>query len=179
MQGYASGGKDIKLGFVGAGGINFGTPEGVWNHAARLNEFPGQCLLLVYHIQYVIIEDQADSSQTYSRGLCSVADLTFSAIIEPNTALAEQRLKENREGPHGHKWANCQLFKSHRDMLKAQVSHNSDEGIMGSPLAVFPNSSHIWRHTKISGSHCSHACRPSAQKCRLHCSPAEVWQMTS
>ena len=24
-------------------GINFGTPEGVWNHAIRLNEFPGAC----------------------------------------------------------------------------------------------------------------------------------------
>ena len=49
------------------------------------------------------------------------ADVSFSAIIEPNTALAEQRLKENQEGPHGQKWANCQLFKSHRDMLKAQA----------------------------------------------------------
>ena len=47
--------------------------------------------------------------------------MSFSAIIEPNTALAEQRLKENQGGPHGQKWANCQLFKSHRDMLKAQA----------------------------------------------------------
>ena len=40
-QGFAAGAQEVKLGFVGAGGINFGTPEGVWNHAVRLNEFPG------------------------------------------------------------------------------------------------------------------------------------------
>ena len=34
----------MKLGFVGAGGINFGTKEGTWNHAERLNKFPGACL---------------------------------------------------------------------------------------------------------------------------------------
>lgn len=33
--------KVLKLGFVGAGGINFGTPEGPWNHAAKLEKFPG------------------------------------------------------------------------------------------------------------------------------------------
>jgi len=32
--------KVLKLGFVAAGGINFGTPEGPWNHAAKLEKFP-------------------------------------------------------------------------------------------------------------------------------------------
>ncbi|KAK9807571.1 hypothetical protein WJX72_003082 [[Myrmecia] bisecta] len=33
--------KDVKVAFVGAGGINFGTPEGPWNHSARLQLLPG------------------------------------------------------------------------------------------------------------------------------------------
>lgn len=35
-----TGEKKLKLGFIGAGGVNFGTPEGSWNHAVRLNTFP-------------------------------------------------------------------------------------------------------------------------------------------
>lgn len=30
----------IKLGFIGAGGISFGTPEGIWNHSERLEKMP-------------------------------------------------------------------------------------------------------------------------------------------
>ncbi len=36
--------KVLKLGYIGAGGINFGTPEGPWNHAAKLEKFPGEVM---------------------------------------------------------------------------------------------------------------------------------------
>ena len=48
LQKYAEGRKELKLGFVGAGGINFGCEYGTWNHAARLNKFAGLlCTLLI------------------------------------------------------------------------------------------------------------------------------------
>jgi predicted dehydrogenase len=33
--------KPVKIAFIGAGGINFGTLEGPWNHSARLEQLPG------------------------------------------------------------------------------------------------------------------------------------------
>ena len=30
----------MKLGFVGAGGVSFGTKEGPWNHSVRLERMP-------------------------------------------------------------------------------------------------------------------------------------------
>ena len=46
LQGFASTSPanqaPLKLGFIGAGGVNFGTPEGTWNHAVRLDKLPGQ-----------------------------------------------------------------------------------------------------------------------------------------
>ena len=49
-------------------------------------------------------------------------DVKFSCIIDPNTSLAEQRLKEYGQGPNAHKWADCKLFKNHREMLQSQVA---------------------------------------------------------
>ena len=49
----------VKVAFIGAGGINFGSPEGPWNHSARLQLLP---------------------------------DVTFSAIVDPNQKLAQQRI---------------------------------------------------------------------------------------
>ena len=31
----------VRVAFIGAGGINFGTPEGPWNHSSRLEQLPG------------------------------------------------------------------------------------------------------------------------------------------
>jgi hypothetical protein len=30
----------VKIGFVGAGGVSFGTKEGPWNHSVRLEKMP-------------------------------------------------------------------------------------------------------------------------------------------
>ena len=30
----------VKIGFVGAGGVSFGTKEGPWNHSVRLERMP-------------------------------------------------------------------------------------------------------------------------------------------
>ena len=62
---------------------------------------------------------QISSRSLLKRG--RYADVSFSCIIDPNTALSEQRLKEYGQGPHAHKWANCKLFKNHREMLQSQV----------------------------------------------------------
>ena len=32
--------KLVKVGFVGAGGVSFGTKEGPWNHSVRLEKMP-------------------------------------------------------------------------------------------------------------------------------------------
>jgi hypothetical protein len=34
----AAGDKTLRIAFIGAGGINFGSPEGPWNHSARLQQ---------------------------------------------------------------------------------------------------------------------------------------------
>lgn len=30
----------VKIGFIGAGGVSFGTKEGPWNHSVRLERMP-------------------------------------------------------------------------------------------------------------------------------------------
>ena len=55
----------VKVAFIGAGGINFGTPEGPWNHSARLQLLP---------------------------------DVTFSAIVDPNQKLAQERIDTLQKG---------------------------------------------------------------------------------
>lgn len=55
----------MKVAFIGAGGINFGSPEGPWNHSARLQLLP---------------------------------DVTFSAIVDPNQKLAQQRIDTLQNG---------------------------------------------------------------------------------
>lgn len=58
----------VKVAFIGAGGINFGTPEGPWNHSARLQLLP---------------------------------DVTFSAIVDPNQKLAQERIDTLQKGTIG------------------------------------------------------------------------------
>lgn len=55
----------VKVAFIGAGGINFGSPEGPWNHSARLQLLP---------------------------------DVTFSAIVDPNQKLAQERIDTLQKG---------------------------------------------------------------------------------
>lgn len=37
---FSSDDKLVKIGFVGAGGVSFGTKEGPWNHSVRLEKMP-------------------------------------------------------------------------------------------------------------------------------------------
>jgi len=37
---YNDGDELVKVGFVGAGGVSFGTKEGPWNHSVRLERMP-------------------------------------------------------------------------------------------------------------------------------------------
>lgn len=55
----------IRIAFIGAGGINFGSPEGPWNHSSRLQLLP---------------------------------DVTFSAIVDPNNKLAQERIDTLQKG---------------------------------------------------------------------------------
>lgn len=54
-----------RIAFIGAGGVNFGTPEGPWNHSSRLQQLP---------------------------------DVVFSAIVDPNETLAQERIDALQKG---------------------------------------------------------------------------------
>ena len=101
----------VKLGFVGAGGINFGTPEGPWNHAARLEKLPGidaNVVDTVWQIRFVSLP-------------FLVADVVFTSIVDPNTALAHQRIDELQKGKFADKWRETKVFKDYRDLLNSPV----------------------------------------------------------
>ena len=104
----------VKVAFIGAGGINFGSPEGPWNHSARLQLLP---------------------------------DVTFSAIVDPNQKLAQERIDTLQKGTvifgiwtsivwhtfcsvplfvpvgeHGDKWKNTKVFPNYQAMLDDAAS---------------------------------------------------------
>ncbi|KAL0025024.1 hypothetical protein WJX77_012337 [Trebouxia sp. C0004] len=76
---------EIRIAFIGAGGINFGSPEGPWNHSSRLQLLP---------------------------------DVTFSAIVDPNNKLAQERIDTLQKGEHGNKWKDTKVFTTYREMLE-------------------------------------------------------------
>ncbi|KAI9099270.1 putative oxidoreductase C terminal-domain-containing protein [Phlyctochytrium arcticum] len=57
----------VKVAFFGAGGINFGSPEGPWNHSARLEKVLGKDLIVTALIDPVaenrahVLQDKAQS----------------------------------------------------------------------------------------------------------------------
>ena len=82
--------KVLKLGYVGAGGINFGTPEGPWNHAAKLEKFDGEQFSIRPFPSLVIKYDihVGHLSLIFVSSLCSVAAKSVSGFYPPGFPLA-------------------------------------------------------------------------------------------
>lgn len=49
------------------------------------------------------------------------ADIEFSAIIDPNTKLAQQRVADLSKGQFGAKWQGAKVFADYRDLLNSPV----------------------------------------------------------
>ena len=49
-------------------------------------------------------------------------DVEFSAIIDPNTKLAHQRIADLQKGKYGEKWRNTKVYKDYREVLNPQVN---------------------------------------------------------
>ncbi|KAK9814110.1 hypothetical protein WJX72_000797 [[Myrmecia] bisecta] len=89
----------VRIGWIGAGGINFGSLEGPWNHAIRLERFE---------------------------------DVVFTAVVDPNTSLAQQRVEDHSKGEFGSKWSKCKVYKDYHDML-ADPEGKPDAVVIGIP----------------------------------------------
>ena len=50
-----------------------------------------------------------------------VADVVFTSIVDPNTALAHQRIDELQKGKFADKWRGTKVFKDYRDLLNSPV----------------------------------------------------------
>lgn len=98
------GAKDtVRIGFIGAGQINFGAfegqkAEGPWDHSKRLQEIP---------------------------------DVVFTCIVDPNVELANKRIEKMRSGPQGDKWAATKAFKTYKEMLDSK--EKPDAAFIGVP----------------------------------------------
>eukprot|EP00891_Asterochloris_glomerata_P005142 jgi/Astpho2/5142/Aster-06353 len=54
----------------------------------------------------------------------------FSAIVDPNTELAEKRLRERLDGKFAAKWRNCKVLSNNKDLL---AKHKPDAAVVGIP----------------------------------------------
>lgn len=50
------------------------------------------------------------------------ADVEFSAIVDPNTELAHQRVADLQKGKYAEKWSKTKVFPHYRDLLNSPVS---------------------------------------------------------
>ena len=49
------------------------------------------------------------------------ADVEFSAIVDPNTELAHQRIADLQKGKYAEKWSKTKVFPQYRELLNAPV----------------------------------------------------------
>lgn len=50
------------------------------------------------------------------------ADVEFSAIVDPNTELAHQRVADLQKGKFADKWSKTKVFPDYRDLLNSPVN---------------------------------------------------------
>lgn len=99
----------LKIGFIGAGGVNFGGPEGPWDHASRL--------------------------ERYSTDNASRVEVVVSAVVEPDKARAEAVLTARRASPqYSFMYTNTQIFSSVAEMLdESHMNARPDAVFVGLP----------------------------------------------
>lgn len=49
------------------------------------------------------------------------ADVEFSAIVDPNTELAHQRIADLQKGKYAEKWSKTKVFPHYRELLNSPV----------------------------------------------------------
>jgi predicted dehydrogenase len=125
----------IKIGFVGAGGVSFGTKEGPWNHSVRLERMP--------NIRFTaVIDPNLDLAKVrLILRMCLCASfqhhMTYAlctSTIHDRGLHVQQRVKEHSQGKDGHKWEGCQVFKDYHEMLDETTKDKKpDAMIIGVP----------------------------------------------
>lgn len=141
---------------AGAGGVNFGTKEGPWNHAARLQQMP--------HLQFTHIIDPNLGTYSCSHALqlhrfavcvCYSPCVCVSVSVD----LAQQRVRQLSSGPHGEKWQGCAVHPNHHSMLASDS--RPDAVIIGIPPDL-----HGALHV---GSEADHACTGACMRHESSC----------
>ena len=118
----------IRVAFIGAGGINFGTPEGPWNHSARLQLLP---------------------------------DVTFSAIVDPNGKLAQERIDTLQKGLGMAQFPAISRPAVRYIRLQSSADLQESMVISGKILKSFLTIKQCWRMQTQSQKQPSLACRPN------------------
>lgn len=108
--------------------------EGPWNHAAKLEKFPGtlshidlscQSLVISAIFQEILAQRPlsftAKNTTLWDLSRYAAADVEFSAIVDPNTELAHQRIADLQKGKFADKWSNTKVFSHYRDLLDSPV----------------------------------------------------------
>ena len=80
--------KVVKVAFIGAGSVNFGGPDGPWDHASRLEKIP--------NVIFVGISDP-------NKDRCEV--------------VLNKRLEAD-DGKNRKVWEHCQIYSHHSEMIK-------------------------------------------------------------
>ena len=104
----------VKVAFIGAGGINFGSPEGPWNHSARLQLLPDVTFSAIVDPNRKLAQDRIDTLQKGTLEAC----LGNSRQLEfPSIWTCRQNVRP-AAGEHGKKWKNTKVFPNYQALLK-------------------------------------------------------------
>lgn len=138
--------------------------EGPWNHAAKLEKFPGSLFWLITRsfdfypsrdhscglnlpflwsswILQIFLSSWKYMGLLVHISLSSIclkilqisrlmkevnyfmlaADVEFSAIVDPNTELAHQRIADLQKGKYAEKWSKTKVFPHYRELLNSPV----------------------------------------------------------
>lgn len=109
----------VRVAFIGAGGINFGSPEGPWNHSLRLEKKLGQRLIVSH-----IIDPNQQQVQTV---LQNKLNPTINIML-PQSNLAVY---------HAASYADTKVFYNLDDFLTSVATHRDypDIVLVGVPAA--------------------------------------------
>ena len=66
------------------------------------------------------------------------ADVEFSAVVDPNTELAHQRIADLQKGKFAEKWSKTKVFPHYRELLNSPVRFNPNQRYYTSLPAVKP-----------------------------------------
>jgi len=96
--------KVLRVAFIGAGGVNFGGPEGPWDHASRLEQYCGHGAAIV------------------------------TAIVEPDKTRANAALSARQaNAKYAHMYNNTKIYSSVADMLAEPKEEHPDAVFIGLP----------------------------------------------